>query len=286
MVEFTSDSESDSENVRKNRRYDVRADAQVLQQVRADEPIAQNIQAEEVHEDEDQGPADEPNDPHAVHQNEDQGPADEPNDPHAVHQDEDQGPADEPHDPHAVQQDEGPGDETRDAAVHEPRVQEQQANEAMENNQDVEAEQPGLYDAEQEVDRLSEDLSDFSEDEAELEDYQSILDDLKSKWLLTEIDHCVSKTATEAFWKLGLLYFPKLCAARVATKKKKTSQFQTLRNKMYNDLVPPIDLHIGYKNKRTGEIVTVHDTVTPIKRFSPNNFEKLFEIGTVKVSII
>lgn len=115
------------------------------------------------------------------------------------------------------------------------------------------------------------------------EDYESILTDLKSKWLLAEIDHTVSKRGSEAFWKIGLEFFPKLFSAYGT---KRTSQFNSMRRKMYRDLLPTIDIEIGYKEKATGQIIVVKDTITPIKRFPPSRFEQLYEIGKVKVMLV
>lgn len=52
---------------------------------------------------------------------------------------------------------------------------------------------------------------------------------------------------------------------------------------MYDDLVPEVSLEIGYKDKTTGEITVVKDTITPLKQFGTSKYEKLYEIGTVKV---
>ena len=110
---------------------------------------------------------------------------------------------------------------------------------------------------------------DFPLPDGDVEDYDSILKQLKSKWILVEIDHSVSKSASELFWKLALHYFPKLHSC---IGKKKTPQFKTIRRHMYNNLVPPIQLEIGYKDRNSGEVTIVKDTITPIKRFSPAKY--------------
>lgn len=123
-------------------------------------------------------------------------------------------------------------------------------------------------------------MSDTSVDD----DYDSIFAELKAKWLLTEQEHTASKTASDMFWKLSMEYFPRLEAAH--GKRKNTPQFNSIRRKMYLDVLPPIQIEIGFKNKATGDIVVVNDTITPLKRFPNSNYEKLYEIGTVKVSSI
>lgn len=126
----------------------------------------------------------------------------------------------------------------------------------------------------------------WSDDELNLhineeEDYTTVFENLKSKWLLAEIDHCVSKTASEEFWKLGLKFFPILHGA--LGRKKKTPQFKTIRRRMHDELVPKIELEIAYKNRSSGEIKIIKDTKTPSKQYNSASYEKLYEIGTVKV---
>ena len=133
--------------------------------------------------------------------------------------------------------------------------------------------------ANDEIDSTGEE-EDIDEEE---EDYATVLEKLKSQWLLTEIHHSVSKTASEEFWRVSLEYFHKLESSR--GRKKKTSQFKSIRRHMHHNLIPQIDLEIACKNRTTGQITFVKDTVTPLKRFSPSQYEKLYEIGSVKVKI-
>ena len=147
-------------------------------------------------------------------------------------------------------------------------------------NEEVHLQNPPIFESDNEDEDEEED--DFLN--GDVQDYDTILNDLKSQWLLTEAHHSVSKSASQAFWKLGLLYFTKLHTA--PGRKKKTPLFKSIRNQMHKELLPPVSLEIGYKNLTSGEIVVVNDTVTPVKRFSPNNFEKLYEVASVEVSYI
>ena len=124
-----------------------------------------------------------------------------------------------------------------------------------------------------------EDLPDIDEEE----DYDSIFNNLRSQWLLAEIDHSVSKTASDTFWKIGLHFFPKLSSAY--GRRKKTPQFSSTRKQMYDDLIPTVDLKIAYRNRDTGDVVVVNETITPRKRFPATQFEKLYETGSVKVCL-
>lgn len=155
----------------------------------------------------------------------------------------------------------------------------------MDNNDAINIEPQLLIDDVHDIGReqiSSDEEADLESINGEEEHYNDILKELKSQWLLTEIDHCVSKTASEAFWKLSLLYFSKL--ANAIGKKKKTPLFKSIRKNMITDLVPKVDLEIGYRNRTSGEILVVKDTTTPLKRFPLDKFEKIYEIGTMDVS--
>ena len=135
------------------------------------------------------------------------------------------------------------------------------------------------------IDDIQEEQDDVDSDNSLVQndqdqDYDSLFKELKSRWILTENTHFVSKSGSEAFWKLGLEFFTKLTNAH--GKRKKTPMFKTIRRQIYNDL-PAIDLKIAYKNRTSGEVVIVNDTVTPIKRFPPSKFDKLYEVATIQV---
>ena len=53
---------------------------------------------------------------------------------------------------------------------------------------------------------------------------------------------------------------------------------------MYADILPPVSLKIAYKHRETGNIRVVDDTYTHIKDFSPTEYEKIYEIATIKVN--
>ena len=119
---------------------------------------------------------------------------------------------------------------------------------------------------------------DDSDHDVENETYDSFY---RSDWLLIELNHKVSKTATDLFWKTALLYIHKL---KSAPGNKATHQFKTIRKKLYEGNIPDIHLEIGYKDRTTGKIDVVEDISTPVRQFPPSKFEKLFEIASIKVS--
>ena len=111
-----------------------------------------------------------------------------------------------------------------------------------------------------------------------------MLSDLSKKWLSLEIDHRCSKTASDQFWKLAKEAFPKLYRAKVNDNVyQDIPQFTSQRRRLYNNHVPPVKLEIGYENKGTKERVVVKGSKTPVSRFNPREFDKLYEVATVEV---
>ena len=169
-------------------------------------------------------------------------------------------------------------DTPEEEAIYED---EQQLNQPSPQQQQDEP----INEGQQQDDPISEVDSVLSDYELGEENYSVILEHLKSQWVLTESIHCVSKTASEQFWKIALMNFTKIANSDGIEMERKIPQFKTIRRQILQDTLPPIHLQIGYKNKASGEIVVVNDTVTPMKNYPTSRYEKLYEIGTVKVSL-
>ena len=178
------------------------------------------------------------------------------------------------------------GQQQPDGPYIEPRNDQPHAEHRGHQDQEIPplVVQQQLEEEDIEVDEESESDQEMDDVDMEEEDYASIFSQIKSQWLLTEIEHSVSKSASEMFWRIAMENFPKVKSAQEKEKKKKIPQFQSVRNHMYDNLLPPIDLEIAYKNRETGIIQIVKDTNTPLKKFPPSKFDKLYEIGTIKVS--
>ena len=135
-------------------------------------------------------------------------------------------------------------------------------------------------------DDLEDQVWDSDGAQEEEEDYFAILKHLSKKWLETEVNHKVSKTASEAFWSLGREWFHKLFVTKsIQNVKRKTPSFVHIRRRLYKEYVPPVMLQFGFKNKVTNEIVNVDNSlVTPKSAFPPHQFDKLWEIAHVQVN--
>lgn len=122
----------------------------------------------------------------------------------------------------------------------------------------------------------------------QLLDYKQILKKLANDWLLVEIDHRVSKTATELFWKLADSSFYKLYETMKAQKvKRKVPQFQQLRKNINQTYVPPIKMNVGYKDKTTNETIVIENVEEiPVSKYPPDKYQMLYEEATVDVSHI
>ena len=111
-----------------------------------------------------------------------------------------------------------------------------------------------------------------------------MLEKLSKDWILLELKHRTSKSASEDFWELAEKAFPKLYQAKIdETVLKNIPKFVSQRRKLYNSYVPPVKMEIGYLNKETQEVVVVEGDKTPISRFNPQKFEKVYEVASVKV---
>ena len=120
----------------------------------------------------------------------------------------------------------------------------------------------------------------------EMDDYSTILKHFTKEWLQIELDHRVSKAASAAFWNLGKQWFHRLFTIKNLQRiGRKTPGFSHLRKQLYLDYVPPIRMDLGYLDKDTGNLIIVEDTqITPQKQFPRLRYQKLFEIGHVKVT--
>ena len=261
-IEYTSDSDSDNINVQRNVRYEIEEGS--LRSLQRQEPDEQ----EEEEDEQEDNDNDEDLDQHEQHQqqNEEYGNEDDEHPEEEVENNQEIG-LNEEYGPHEEQHPEEEVDENQEIGPHEEQQQQQQQQ------------QPNPFD---DFLRIMDD-DERSEDLEQHLDYDTVFEKLKSEWLMTEITHHVSKTATDAFWSVGLKYFSMLSAAR--GRRKKTPQFKSIRRKIYLNSVPPVNLEIGYKDRTTNEIHIVNDTCTPLKRFSPTKFDKIFEIASIKVSL-
>ena len=119
----------------------------------------------------------------------------------------------------------------------------------------------------------------------EVDDYETILQKLSKEWLDTELDHTVSKTASDAFWAVGKKWFHKLFSTKALQNvRRKTPTFTHIRRQLYDKWTPPVKMEFGFKHKDTGAYTVVEDSeVTPKTRFPANEYDKMWEIAYVEV---
>ena len=99
-----------------------------------------------------------------------------------------------------------------------------------------------------------------------------------------EIHHRVSKQASNDLWALANTMFHPMYVAK-GEGGRKIPQISHLREKLYQSKVPPVRMHIGYKNKDTGEVTVAEDVrSSPDARFHPSTYKRLYEIAFVDVS--
>ena len=139
----------------------------------------------------------------------------------------------------------------------------------------------------EEHDESDVDESEYDDDD-NYRDYKDVLKELSEKWIMAEIDHDVSKEATNTFWQIANKYFHSLYSLKSQQGvTRKIPQFPHLRKTLVHDNVPPVKMEIGYESKDTGDIVVVENVeTTPTSRFPASTHRRLFEIASVDVSII
>ena len=119
----------------------------------------------------------------------------------------------------------------------------------------------------------------------EPEDYHSVFQDFCQEWMTTELDHTVSKVASNKFWTVAFKFIPRLlCLKKEQKVKKKIPNFDQIRRNLYDENTPEVTMEIGYKCKETNEVTIVHDNVTSKNTFPRQEYDKMYEIATVKVN--
>lgn len=133
---------------------------------------------------------------------------------------------------------------------------------------------------------FSDDSNPESKDDNQDISYNDLLKKITKDWVNLEIDHRVSKKASNAFWLLAKSTFPKLHRARIqAMHYKPIPQLPTLRDKLYDTYVPPVKLNIGYQNVESNEITEIESSKTPLSQFDRVQYKKIYEVATVQVNL-
>ena len=112
-----------------------------------------------------------------------------------------------------------------------------------------------------------------------------ILDMFSSDWLLTEITHKVSKTGSNKLWDTAMKYIPMLIEA-VAEEHytRKIPKFSHLRRLLYTRHVPRITMSFGFLNRETGELKLETGTETPLRKFPPAQYKRVYEYASVDIA--
>ena len=132
------------------------------------------------------------------------------------------------------------------------------------------------------------DDDDWADSYQDLQDeihFHDFYEEVCKDWLDTEVDHNVSKTATNIFWRLACTKIVKLFELkRRQNITRKVPQFQQVRKSNLKH-IPPIEMEIGYMDKTTGDVIIESQLKkTPVKMYPPSQFQKVYEIASVKVS--
>ena len=132
------------------------------------------------------------------------------------------------------------------------------------------------------------DLNDISseeeEDQEENYSYLDFLDTLSKQWMTVELNHTVSKAASDAYWKIALSSFHKLWEKRKGENIiQKNPQFTHLRRVLRTQYIPDIEMKVGFRNKETNEEIHINSNVIPVSKYPRSEYTQLYEIATIKV---
>ena len=129
---------------------------------------------------------------------------------------------------------------------------------------------------------------DGNDDEQEVEEevgeltYGDLLNQLSEKWLLVQLTHDVSATATNSFWDAAMKLLPDLLQQKETTDaRKKIPGFIHLRNKQFKEKCPEVHVKHVYLNKGTQEIVISNNNAD--QNYPKSHYKKLYEEAHVKV---
>lgn len=103
---------------------------------------------------------------------------------------------------------------------------------------------------------------------------------------MVEMRHKVSKCCSNELWEVAKKGFQKITETRNRQFiDKKIPQFRTVRDNLYKNHIPEISMVVAFEVIETGDVIILDDLEsTPIKRFPPNKYTKLYETATVKVN--
>ena len=169
--------------------------------------------------------------------------------------------------------------------VDEEDAEEQDPGDVREPVDPGDVQQPGVpYDFNIPDPLAGDSESDDEPDEVEQNNYDTLYKELTKEWIVAEIDHRVSKTCSDEFWRISNKYFHQLYLAKEREgRKKKVPQFRQARAAMYHNKVPPITMSIAYKHRQTGEISVVQGESTPVSQYPPDIYSKVYEAASVEV---
>ena len=180
----------------------------------------------------------------------------------------------------SVEQEQGVPEAAAEAVEEEQGLPEPAA-EAVEEEQLVPEAAPEAVNEEQRVPEAEEE----QEDEDDELNSTKLVNELAEKWLVNEITHKVSKTASNQFWQLAMESIPAISRKRQGEGlTKKVNGFIAKRRKLVSENSPEILMDIGYINKSNGQLEIVRDVkTTPVAKYPPSLYRKAYEIARVKV---
>ena len=124
------------------------------------------------------------------------------------------------------------------------------------------------------------------EEQQEQNAYFKLLQGIAEKWILVEMNHTVSKAASNEFWKIATSLIPHLFTTKSQLKiTRKTPQFIHLRRKLYKQFLPKIHRTTAYQEDGSDDIVEVPED-RQADFILTDSHHKIYETASVKVILI
>ena len=134
------------------------------------------------------------------------------------------------------------------------------------------------------------DIDSWEGDEAEEEpetEYDKLYRIITEKWQLIEVNHNVSKAATNEFWEVAVRLIPTLIEMKKNTVTRKIPQFVHIRRMMAKKLLPKINHSVAYRHEGSQVVHEVQDDDDEEEKiYKTASYTKLYETASVKVNII
>ena len=120
------------------------------------------------------------------------------------------------------------------------------------------------------------------------EDYETLIMLFGHMWLAALARHNLSIRAASYLWKLAFKWIEVICEKKREEGIRKNKHFEYLRQRLMEELVPPVTIRAGFRNLETDEVINLPESrIAHYKHYNDiKKFKKLYEITSVSIKEI